>query len=54
MQVLFGKEFAADRVYLADATGDELYNDEVEPLVSSLYQGFNATVFAYGMYHWLL
>eukprot|EP00775_Hariotina_reticulata_P007254 gene7254-7467_t len=47
-RVLLGKEFAADRVYLADATADAVYADEVEPLVSSLYQGFNATIFAYG------
>jgi hypothetical protein len=54
MQVLLGKEFAADRVYLPDATGEEVYVGEVEPLVSSLYQGFNATIFAYGMYPWVL
>lgn len=41
------KEFAADHVYLPQQ-GDAVYNDEVRQLVSSLYQGFNATVFAYG------
>lgn len=28
--------------------GDDVYEDEVKGLVSSLFQGINATVFAYG------
>jgi hypothetical protein len=47
--VLVGKEFEVDRVYLPghDSTA-AVYEDEVAGLVSSLYEGFNSTVFAFG------
>lgn len=45
--MILGKEFDADHVYLP-CEGDAVYEDEVQGLVASLYEGFNSTVFAYG------
>lgn len=36
-----------DHVYLPK-DGDAVYEDEVQALVASLYEGYNSTVFAYG------
>lgn len=47
LQITLGKDFDADRVYLP-SDGDAVYEDEVQALVSSLYDGINSTVFAYG------
>ncbi len=47
LQLVLGKEFEADRVYLP-VHGDAVYEDEVKGLVCSMYDGINATVFAYG------
>ncbi|KAF8065656.1 KIN4A [Scenedesmus sp. PABB004] len=42
-----GRVFEADAIYVWRAA-DSLFGDEVRPLVAGLYQGLNATVFAYG------
>jgi hypothetical protein len=47
LQITLGKDFEADRVYLP-SDGDAVYEDEVQALVASLYDGINSTVFAYG------
>lgn len=47
LQIVLGKEFEADHVYLP-SDGDAVYQDEVQTLVGSLYEGINSTVFAYG------
>lgn len=47
LQIVLGKEFEADHVYLP-TDGDAVYEDEVVGLVGSLYEGINSTVFAYG------
>jgi hypothetical protein len=47
LQIVLGKEFEADHVYLP-TDGDAVYEDEVAGLVGSLYEGINSTVFAYG------
>lgn len=47
LQIVLGKEFEADHVYLP-TDGDLVYEDEVVGLVGSLYEGINSTVFAYG------
>lgn len=47
LQITLGKDFEADRVYLS-SDGDAVYEDEVQALVASLYDGINSTVFAYG------
>lgn len=47
LQIVLGKEFEADHVYLP-TDGDAIYEDEVVGLVGSLYEGINCTVFAYG------
>ena len=44
---VLGKEFVADNVYLPNS-GNLVYEDEVQSLVASLYEGINSTVFAYG------
>jgi hypothetical protein len=47
LQVVLGKDFEVDHVY-HPSDGDAVYEDEVQGLVKSLYDGINATVFAYG------
>lgn len=42
------KEFTFDGAYFMDSTGEQIYNDIVFPLVESVIQGYNGTVFAYG------
>lgn len=37
-----------DACYSEDATQDEIFNNEVKPLLSMPLKGFNATCFAYG------
>ncbi|XP_075218929.1 kinesin-like protein KIF3B [Lycorma delicatula] len=43
-----GKQFTFDAVYDWNSSQEELYEESVQPLVSSVLDGFNATVFAYG------
>lgn len=47
MQIVLGTEFDVDHVYLPKDR-DAVYEDEVQALVGSLYEGINSTVFAYG------
>lgn len=47
MQIVLGKDFDVDHVYLPKDR-DAVYEDEVQALVGSLYEGINSTVFAYG------
>ncbi|KJH46549.1 kinesin motor domain protein [Dictyocaulus viviparus] len=42
------KTFTFDSVYYMDATGEQIYNDIVYPLVENVIEGYNGTVFAYG------
>uniref|UniRef100_A0A3Q0RS27 Kinesin motor domain-containing protein n=1 Tax=Amphilophus citrinellus TaxID=61819 RepID=A0A3Q0RS27_AMPCI len=37
-----------DRVFTADETTSQLYNDIAKPLVVSTVEGYNGTIFAYG------
>ncbi|XP_062941219.1 kinesin-like protein KIF27 [Cynocephalus volans] len=49
-QIIIGKDrvFTFDFVFGKTSTQDEVYNTCVKPLVLSLIEGYNATVFAYG------
>ncbi|XP_077004689.1 kinesin-like protein KIF27 isoform X2 [Tamandua tetradactyla] len=49
-QIIIGKDrvFTFDFVFGKNSTQDEVYNTCIKPLVSSLIEGYNATVFAYG------
>ncbi|XP_059780516.1 kinesin-like protein KIF27 isoform X2 [Balaenoptera ricei] len=49
-QVIIGKDrvFTFDFVFGKNSTQDEVYNTCIKPLVLSLIEGYNATVFAYG------
>ncbi|OMJ67273.1 hypothetical protein SteCoe_35611 [Stentor coeruleus] len=42
------KTFAYDSVYDTNSSQQELYDDSCFPLVESMLQGYNATIFAYG------
>ncbi|VIO85975.1 Uncharacterized protein BM_BM11594 [Brugia malayi] len=42
------KQFTFDSVYYMDATSEQIYNEIVYPLVESVIQGYNGTIFAYG------
>nr|CDJ98396.1 Kinesin domain containing protein [Haemonchus contortus] len=42
------KLFTFDGAYYMDATGEQIYNDIVYPLVENVITGYNGTVFAYG------
>ncbi|WKY05334.1 hypothetical protein Q1695_005943 [Nippostrongylus brasiliensis] len=42
------KLFTFDGAYYMDATGEQIYNDIVYPLVENVIEGYNGTVFAYG------
>ena len=48
--LLVGKdrEFAFDLVFEERSTQQQTYNEAVAPLVARCFQGYNATVFAYG------
>ncbi|XP_037707076.1 kinesin-like protein KIF27 isoform X2 [Choloepus didactylus] len=49
-QVIIGRDrvFTFDFVFGKNSTQDEVYNMCIKPLVLSLMEGYNATVFAYG------
>uniref|UniRef100_A0A674JQE5 Kinesin family member 27 n=1 Tax=Terrapene triunguis TaxID=2587831 RepID=A0A674JQE5_9SAUR len=49
-QVIIGKDrvFTFDFVFGKNSTQDEIYTTCIKPLVVSLIEGYNATVFAYG------
>ncbi|XP_030578141.1 centromere-associated protein E isoform X2 [Archocentrus centrarchus] len=42
------KSFSFDRVFTADETTSQLYNNIAKPLVVSTVEGYNGTIFAYG------
>ncbi|KAI2809410.1 Kinesin-like protein kif3b, partial [Blomia tropicalis] len=42
------KIYTFDSVYDVDSTQDEIYSDIFHPLVDSVLEGFNGTIFAYG------
>nr|XP_061802899.1 centromere-associated protein E-like [Nerophis lumbriciformis] len=42
------KSFAFDRVFTAEETTNQLYQDIAKPLVVSTVEGYNGTIFAYG------
>ncbi|XP_077571450.1 uncharacterized protein LOC144195581 isoform X2 [Stigmatopora nigra] len=42
------KSFAFDRVFTAEGTTNQLYQDIAKPLVVSTVEGYNGTIFAYG------
>ncbi len=41
--------YAFDRVFDKSSSQEEVYNDTAKPLLKGLFEGFNATVFAYGV-----
>ncbi|XP_006902016.1 PREDICTED: kinesin-like protein KIF27-like isoform X3 [Elephantulus edwardii] len=49
-QIIIGRDrvFTFDYVFGKSSTQDEVYNTCIKPLVLSLIEGYNATVFAYG------
>lgn len=49
-QIIIGRDrvFTFDFVFGKNSTQDEVYNICIKPLVLSLVEGYNATVFAYG------
>ncbi|XP_045154564.1 kinesin-like protein KIF27 isoform X3 [Echinops telfairi] len=49
-QIIIGRDriFTFDYVFGKSSTQDEVYNTCIKPLVLSLVEGYNATVFAYG------
>ncbi|XP_077917405.1 kinesin-like protein KIF27 isoform X3 [Halichoerus grypus] len=49
-QIVIGRDrvFTFDFVFGKNSTQDEVYNTCIKPLVLSLIEGYNATVFAYG------
>uniref|UniRef100_A0A670JNJ0 Kinesin motor domain-containing protein n=1 Tax=Podarcis muralis TaxID=64176 RepID=A0A670JNJ0_PODMU len=49
-QIIIGKDrvFTFDFVFGKHSTQDEVYTTCIKPLVASLIEGYNATVFAYG------
>ncbi|XP_040819409.1 kinesin-like protein KIF27 isoform X1 [Ochotona curzoniae] len=49
-QIIIGRDrvFTFDFVFGKNSTQDEVYNTCIKPLVVSLIEGYNATVFAYG------
>ncbi|MCJ8747829.1 hypothetical protein PDJAM_G00157970 [Pangasius djambal] len=42
------KSFSFDRVFSAEESTNQLYNDIAKPLVVSTVEGYNGTIFAYG------
>ncbi|KAF8777709.1 osmotic avoidance abnormal protein 3-like isoform X2 [Argiope bruennichi] len=42
------KNFTFDGVYFIDSTTEQIYNEIVFPIVESVTEGYNGTVFAYG------
>ncbi|XP_040272964.1 kinesin-like protein KIF27 [Bufo bufo] len=49
-QIIIGKDrvFTFDHVFGKSSTQDDVYSSCIEPLLVSLIEGYNATVFAYG------
>lgn len=43
------KRFMFDRVFTHDSRQEEVYQATSQPLLQGLFDGFNATVFAYGV-----
>jgi hypothetical protein len=43
-----GTQFTFDKVFGCNVEQTEIYNQTVEPMLASLLEGFNQTVFAYG------
>ena len=43
-----GMQFTFDKVFDCNVEQTEIYNQTVEPMLASLLEGFNQTVFAYG------
>ncbi len=43
------KRFMFDRVFRHDATQQQVYETTVQPLLKGILDGYNATVFAYGV-----
>lgn len=42
------KRFTFDAVYGVDSQQDQIYNETAFPLVESVLEGYNGTIFAYG------
>jgi hypothetical protein len=42
------KTFAYDRLYTPESNNAEVHQGLVSPIIDSVLQGFNATIFAYG------
>jgi hypothetical protein len=44
-----GYRYAFDRVFSKDSTQEEVFENTAKPVLEGLFDGFNATVFAYGV-----
>ena len=42
------RQYVFDATFGADSTQHDVYNKTTEPLIRSVLEGYNATVFAYG------
>lgn len=40
--------YFSDKIYAQAATNDELYRNEVQPIVDQVINGYHGTIFAYG------
>jgi len=47
-QIEHKKVFTFDAVFDCTSTQQNIYDEMIRPLVSSVLEGFNATIFAYG------
>jgi hypothetical protein len=43
------RRYAFDRVFSKDSTQEEVFENTAKPVLEGLFDGFNATVFAYGV-----
>nr|7TR1_K Chain K, Kinesin-like protein,Kinesin-1 heavy chain [synthetic construct]7TR2_K Chain K, Kinesin-like protein,Kinesin-1 heavy chain [synthetic construct] len=48
MLIIASKRFVFDRLFDEDCTQDQVYRNTTQPLLDSVLDGYNATVFAYG------
>lgn len=46
------RRFMFDKVFGHEARQDDVYSATSQPLLAGLFEGYNATVFAYGVSHW--
>ena len=49
-QIVIGKDkaFTFDNIYWEDCAQNDIYDTSVKPLVKNFFEGYNATILAYG------